>query len=167
MLGVKINDGGPQRSRITSVTVTFDRPVALDAGAITLTRRGGAAVTTTANASSGTQIVLTFTGSGTTSGSLNDGIYDLRVLASKTHTGDLAGTTMAADFARAFHRLFADGDGDGDVDNADRFDLRSTTNNRLGHAAFKWYFDYDADGDVDNADLFEVRGRARITYKSY
>src|SRR4051812_16709489 len=39
---IAINDGSAQRSMVDGVTVTFDQPVALDAGAIGLVGRNGA-----------------------------------------------------------------------------------------------------------------------------
>ena len=72
---------------------------------------------------------------------------------------------MAADATLAFHRLYSDADGDGDSDNADLFQVRSTYNKPITDPAFKWYFDYEQDGDVDNADLFQVRGRRATAFK--
>ena len=166
-----VNDGAAQRSKVDRATIAFDRAVTLDDGAISLARRDGVDVgvtTAVANPSGdGRTFVLTFAGPGAGGGSLPDGVYDLRVAAAKVRDRAVPVITLAADAAFAFHRLFGDADGDGDVDNADRFDLRSTTNKRVGHAAFKPYFDYDADDDVDNADLFQVRSRRRIAFTGY
>ena len=165
---VTVGDAGPQLSMVRSVAVTFNRPVTIAPGAATLVRRGGGGTFgLTLKQSDG--ITFTYDVAGTTmvGGSLPDGVYDLTIAASAVRAGSATGPAMAADYRFAFHRLFADADGDGDVDNADRFDLRSTTNKRVTSPAYKWYFDHDADGDVDNADLFEVRGRARVTFKGY
>ena len=172
---VVINDGNAQRSRVRQITVGFDRDVVLDAGAISLARTAGGPalsiplVVTPVNGGGAGGVAATYTVAFASpyDASLPDGIYTLAIAGGKVHAGSATGPAMAADHTSKFHRLFADADGDGDVDNADRFELRSTTNKREGNPAFKWYFDYDADGDVDNADLFEVRGRARIAYRGY
>src|SRR5207253_9363601 len=84
---VQINDGAAQRSRVTSVTITFDEPVAFvgaPENAFVLTRAGGgrALVTFTAKvATVGNHTVVTltdFSGPGT-GGSLLDGIYTLTI----------------------------------------------------------------------------------------
>ena len=65
----------------------------------------------------------------------------------------------------AFHRLFSDADGDGDSDNLDLFQLRTTYLKPSTDPAYKWYFDYDADGVVDNLDVFQVRSRRTIVFQ--
>ena len=74
---------------------------------------------------------------------------------------------MAADAMLAFHRLYSDADDDGDSDNADLFQVRSTYNKPAADPLFKSYFDYEQDGDVDNADLFQVRARRAKEFKGY
>src|SRR5206468_8207877 len=46
---IRINDGSGQRSMVTSITVTFTRPVSLDAGAFTLVGRNDAGAGTVVN----------------------------------------------------------------------------------------------------------------------
>src|SRR5207253_2950044 len=63
---IRINDGSGQRSMVTSITVTFTRPVSLDAGAFTLVGRNDAGAGTVVNvalAPDSFQVAtLTFTG---------------------------------------------------------------------------------------------------------
>lgn len=168
---VVLDSGNAQRSKVTSATVTFDRPVAVDAGAFTIVGRSGAGPDTTvvfSNPSNdGMTWLLTFTGTSVVAGSLADGIYDLTIVASKVHTGSPAGPAMAANFGATFHRLFSDVDGDGDSDNADLFQMRQTYSKFTGDAGFNAAFDYDGDGDVDNADVFQVRSRRAVEFKGY
>lgn len=171
---VTVNDGSdPQRSKVNSLTVTFNQPVTLDAGAFALAGRDGAGagtVLTVLPASGASQTFnLTFGGTSIVGGSLSDGVYDLTVAASKVHAAAVPAAAMAADYAFAFHRLFSDADGDGDSDNADLFAMRATygRNSTDDPSLYKPYFDYEADGDVDNADVFQVRARREVEFKNY
>jgi hypothetical protein len=136
--GFRVNDGSAQRSRVTSLTVTFSSPVpGLTAANFQLLGFPGT-VTVTPNGAN-TDYTLTFTGAGTEYGSLADGRYTLNVVG-------VTGLTGAGSFS--FHRLFGDSDGDRDVD---VFDLRAFTQalyNTGNLAAFDW----DNDGDVDIMD---------------
>jgi ELWxxDGT repeat protein len=168
---VGINDGSAQRSMVTRVMVTFDQPVALDAGAFTLLGRNGAGAGTQVTVSNplgdNRSYVLTFSGPGVVAGSLADGIYDLTVSAGAVHLGGAGGPGMAADFAFAFHRLFGDTDGDGDSDNADLFQFKSAYGASSADPRYRWYLDYDANGFVDNADIFQIGRRRSVTFKGY
>src|SRR5207253_8076850 len=86
----RVNDGNVQRSRVTSLTVTFDTQVTFAstvAAAFTLTRNGGGSVNFGATSSvvgGVTVVTLTkFTGTETQFGSLRDGRYTLTALASQ------------------------------------------------------------------------------------
>jgi hypothetical protein len=163
--------------------VGFSQPVTADPGAFVLAGRNGVAsgVTVTATPSAdGRSFALSFSGPGLVGGSLPDGVYDLTVVAGKIHSSAsttaaaaggfraaAAGPAMTTDATLTFHRLFSDADGDGDSDNADLFQVRSTYNKPNTDPAFKPQFDYDGDGDVDNADLFQVRSRRGVTFKGY
>jgi len=163
----QVNDGGPQRSRVTSVTVTFDRVVTLPVppeSAFTLTGPGGVVVALTADlsGSTGTQTVvrLTFSGAGTSGGSLIDGRFTLALDSSligdalgQSLDGDGDGTAGGA-YAAPFHRLFGDSDGDADVDAADFAAFRGAFGGVTNLA-----FDSDDDGDVDAADFAAFRQR--------
>src|SRR5262249_5019042 len=65
VLGVVVNDGAPQRSRVTSLTVTFSGGVTFDPGAFELLRQDGSPVgleIVTSLAEGRTVAVLTFAG---------------------------------------------------------------------------------------------------------
>ena len=159
--GVAVNDGSAQRSMVNSLTVTFDGPVAIDAGAFELTRQDGSPVGLNVAASvvdGRTVAVLTFAGPGVVGGSLADGGYTLTVRADRVHDrwgraldGDGDGAA-GGDRADGFARLFGDADGDGDVDGQDREAFRSAYGTTAGQAGYLWYFDFESDGDVDGAD---------------
>jgi hypothetical protein len=171
----QVNDGSAQRSRVTSLTVTFDAAVVF-AGpvgdAFALTRAGGGAVGFTATAAlvGGVTVVTldAFAGTDTESGSLRDGRYTLTALASRISAngqpldGDGDGQS-GGDFALALHRLYGDATGDGRVDNADFFLFRGTFGRSTGDPLYLAYFDANNDGRVDNADFFQLRARFGMT----
>jgi hypothetical protein len=173
--GVTVNGGAAQRSMVTTLAVTFDTTVTIAAGAFTLTRAGlpngqpgdGAAVgtvsVTTQTVGGVTVATLSFSGANVTAGSLADGNWTLAVDHTKVLT-TAGAVPMAADFTQAgIKRLFGDGNGDGRVDNADFFLLRSTFGLSAGQAGFLAAFDYDGSGLIDNADFFQFRARFGLT----
>ena len=158
---VAVNDGSTQRSRVNSVTVTFDGPVTLDAAAFALSRRDGSPVALNVSASSvkgQTIAVLTFVGSDIIGGSLSDGSYTLTVQADQIHDrwgreldGDGNGSA-GGDRVDSFFRQFGDADGDGHVDERDRGVFRSVFKTSAGEPGYLWYFDFNGDGNVDGQD---------------
>jgi len=163
---VQVNDGTTQRSRVTSLVVTFDQPAALPvnpADGFQLKRQSDNAAVLLAGSVAGNAVTLTFTGGPLDFGSLADGRYTLTVLASKIANldGNSDGTpgddyTLAGDPASApkLFRLFGDNDGDGDVDASDFGQFRQA----FGTAA-NLAFDFDNDGDVDASDFGQFRQR--------
>jgi len=161
---VVVNDGSPQRSRVTSLSITFSEVVNLPgspAAAFGIAGPGGAVAlaASTAVANGRTQVTLTFSGAGTESGSLADGSHELTLFASQL--ADLAGLPLDGnangvggdDYTATVQRLFGDADGDGDVDAADFGAFRAA----FGTNAFA--FDNDGDGDVDAGDFGQFRQR--------
>src|SRR5262249_13933764 len=74
--GVVVNDGSAQRSKVTSLTVTFSTVVHLDPGAFELVRQGGGVIDLSiaeAVVDGHTVDTLTFVGAGIIGGSLADG----------------------------------------------------------------------------------------------
>ena len=122
---VVVNDGSAQRSMVKSLTVNFDGPVTVDAGAFELSRPDGTLVGlnfATSIVNGRTVALLTFADPGLVGGSLADGNYSLTVRGNLVH--DAAGRsldgdgngTAGGDSSDAFFRLYGDSDGDRDVD---------------------------------------------------
>jgi hypothetical protein len=173
LTAVRVNDGSPQRSMVTSVTVTFNTVVALPlnpATAFSLTGPSGAiAVTVDLLQSTGTTTVarLKFAGPGVVAGSLPDGRYTLRVLA--TQVTDSFGQRLDGDGDSqpggdyvspgtvGLFRLFGDSDGNGVVDARDLFCFRQAFGSAAPDPAFPAYFDFDGSGAVDVPDLLRFR----------
>ncbi|MBX7105905.1 MAG: hypothetical protein K1X57_17610 [Gemmataceae bacterium] len=166
--GVVVNNGAPQRSRVTSITVSFDQAVVLPANAalaFQLRRLSdNAIVALNAAVTSGptTAVTLTFTGGPLEFGSLADGRYELTVFATQVAGGSLDGNgdgtsgdnfVLTSTGSAGIHRLFGDSDGDADVDSQD------FTAFRLAFGSSNPAFDGDGDGDVDAADftIFRLR----------
>jgi hypothetical protein len=174
--GTRVNDGSAQRSRVTSLAVTFSTQVTFattPGAAFTLTRTSdGAAVSFTATASViGGQTVVTldsFTGSAAEFGSLADGRYTLTALAGQITANGQAldgngdgtpGDDYTFGAAQGLFRLFGDSDGNGVVDALDLFRLRTSFGKTSADPGFLAYFDFDGSGAVDALDLFRFRQR--------
>lgn len=179
---IVINDGGPGRSQITSLAVTFDNEVNLTGSAFVLTNLDTQAALTTVQTSisvdSGrTVAVLTFgdgtsvaerDGVGELANSLEDGRYRLDVIASEVSTTS-GGIAMASSVslgdqaADGFFRLYGDDDGSGVVNLFDFAAFRASFG--LGSLApgFNAGLDEDGNGIVDLFDFAAFRanfGRA-------
>jgi hypothetical protein len=165
---VAVNSGAAQRSRVTSMTVTFSQPVTLPsdpAAAFQLTRQGDNAPVNLTATVADNAVTLHFIGGAAEFGSLADGRYTLAVLASQVNGGAFDGNgdgvpgdnfVLVGDPVSApkLFRLFGDHDGDGDVDAADFGAFRQS----FGGVAIL-AFDSDGDGDVDAADFSAFRLR--------
>ncbi len=167
VLAIQINDGSPQRSRITSLTVTFDSPVNLPANPTTafeLKRLSDSAIVTTSASLAGNAVTLTFTGGLFESGSLPDGRYMLTALSSQIGNADVQldgdGNGVGGDDfvllgtpANGLFRLFGDTDGDGGVAASDFIQFR------LALGGNSVIFDFDNDGAVAAGDFIQFRLR--------
>lgn len=170
-----VNDGELQRSRVTSLRVTFDRIVDMPSGpatAFVLTRVGPGGPTgsvdliadTSPSTPTQTIVRLTFIGDLTDgTGSVLEGRYDFRVLASEVSASAVAldgngDGTPGDDYVSpsgGIIRFSGDADGNGAVNFADFLLFRSS----FGNAKFDPGFDFDADGDVDFVDFLMFRSR--------
>ena len=161
--GVVVGDGTAQRSMVTSLTVTFSQVVSFAgpvADAFQLTRNGGGAVNFQASASTiGGVTVVTlngFSGVETQNGSLIDGRYTFRALASQISSAGGAlngGNDFVFGDADGLFRFFGDITGDRRVDIAD-FGIFSTSYNlQLGQTGYIAAFDFNGDNRVDIADF--------------
>jgi hypothetical protein len=165
---VTVNSGQTdttQRSRVTTLTVTFNRQVNVTAGAFSMsgvsisgsTLTGVTVAHTTSNATGVTVATLTFSGTNTDAGSLADGKWTLTVDKTKV---DSSGTFMGANYASSgIYRLFGDINGDRAVDTADLFAFRQSFGKVSGDTAYNMAFDFNNDGSVDTSDLFQFRLR--------
>ncbi|HXG08273.1 MAG TPA: autotransporter-associated beta strand repeat-containing protein [Gemmataceae bacterium] len=175
VVSVVINDGSAQRSKVTSITVTFTDIVTLAPGAFELRRQGGNTVNlqvATSVVNDRTVAVLTFTGPDIIGGSLADGNYTLTINSALVHDnfgqaldGDGDGV-LGGDRVDSFFRLFGDADGDRDVDRRDLALFRSTFRKRAGDPGFLAFFDFDGDGDVDRRDQREFNKRRGRTLRA-
>ena len=171
---VVVNDGNAQRSKVASLTITFNQLVTLGDGTFEVLMKGSGAGLVALVASSSiinnkTVVTLTFSGSLTEYGSLKDGEYQLTIKGDKVASvattavfdGDGNGAAggnyvFGASAADKFFRKFGDSDGDHDVDSLDLARFRQSY---LTPSNYNWYFDFDGDGDVDTLDLARFRLR--------
>jgi probable HAF family extracellular repeat protein len=168
VVSTQVNDGSAQRSRVTSLTITFSTQVSFAStpgAAFTLTRISDSApvgFTATASIIGGVTIVTLngFTGSATQFGSLADGRYTLTALASQISAG---GQQMTSDYtfgdAQGLYRFFGDIDGDRHVDIADFAIFSNSFNSSTGQQNYLAYLDFNGDGHIDIADFgqFSIR----------
>ncbi|HEY2786570.1 MAG TPA: Ig-like domain-containing protein [Fimbriiglobus sp.] len=174
---LQINGGVAQRSRITTISVPFNTAVDIQPGAFTLTRTslpggtpdstaitsaaGGQITVTTALVNGKTVATLTFTGAGgVDSGSLDDGVWQLKVDATKVAAvngglnmvGDFLSPTTPGDFTTRIYRLFGDFNQDGSVDVLDKVPFDQTLNLTTSDAGFLAAADKNNDGSIDVID---------------
>jgi hypothetical protein len=176
--GTQVNDGSAQRSRVTSLQVTFSTQVSFattPGAAFTLIRNSdGAPVmfTATANVVGGVTVVTLngFSGSATEFGSLADGRYTLTALASQISAGGQAlnggggvGTNYTFGSAQGLFRLYGDVNGDGVVNGLDLALFRSAFGSAAGDANFLAYLDFTGDGVLNGLDLAQFRTRFGTT----
>ncbi len=170
---IQVNDGSAQRSRVTSLLVTFDQHVTLPgapSSAFQLVRQGnGLVVGLTAavdDTGAGTAVTLTFTTGPVESTSLADGRYALTVVANSVSGGNFDGNGNGAaqgsplddyvvigDLANKLFRLFGDVDGDGTIAASDFIQFR------LAFGGTSFAFDFDGDGSVSANDFIQFRLR--------
>jgi hypothetical protein len=175
VLSTQVNDGAAQRSRITSLQVTFSAQVTFAgtvASAFMLTRNGGGAVAFAASASvvNGVTVVSlnSFTGSETEFGSLKDGRYTLTALAGQITFNGLqldgngdgtAGDNLTFGDNQGLFRYFGDVNGDQVVNGFDLGFFRNTFGTAAGDPNYLSYFDFNGDGVINGFDLGQFRTR--------
>jgi subtilisin-like proprotein convertase family protein len=172
---VSVNAGAAQRSRVTTIAVTFSQLVNLPANpadAFLLTRNGGGTVTFTAMASvvNGVTVVTldNFTGAETEFGSLRDGRYTMTILANQVSNsfgqldgnGDgIAGDNFTFGDNQGLFRYFGDVNGDQVVNGFDLGLFRNAFGTAAGDPNYLSYFDFNGDGVINGFDLGQFRTR--------
>ncbi len=176
VVGVAVNGTAAQRSRVTSVSVTFSAQVAFAdpanvAAAFQLARIGGGAVggftATVAIVDGATVVTLNgFSGAETQFGSLADGRYRLTVRASQVIglDGDGNGTggddfTLTGSVANGLYRLYGDTNGDATVNAADFGPFRAAFGSSAVQAGYLDYLDFNGDGIINAFDFAQFRLR--------
>lgn len=170
LLKTVIGDGSAQRSQVRSISLTFDRPVTLAAGAVSLAVYGGNSATGTpsdASVALGTPVssdggvtwvvpISSNTANSNASGSLDDGIYVVTVHAAGV-TDALSRNLIGGDQSTTFHRLFGDLNGDARVNSADYFQFRKAFGSMTGQPQFNLLFDADGNGSINSADYLAFK----------
>ncbi|HTK76939.1 MAG TPA: choice-of-anchor Q domain-containing protein, partial [Gemmataceae bacterium] len=169
---VKVNDGSAQRSRVSSLTVSFDGTlqfVGAAADAFSLRRSDGLVIGLIAsvdNTGGRTTVTLTFTGTGLEANSLADGNYALVIFGAAARSGpsgpplDADGDGLpGGDLTYQFHRLFGDVNGDKSVNGLDLTAFRSAFGTAIGDATYNAAFDVNGDGIINGLDLTAFRIR--------
>ncbi len=164
-----INGAESQRSKVTSLTVTFDQVITFSgsvASAFNLRHSVNDAVVNLAatvnNTSTSTAVTLSFISGSVDGSSLADGRYTLTALASQVNNGNFDGNgdgtpgdnyTLIGTPVNGLFRLFGDADGDGTVAANDFIQFR------LALGGTNSTFDFDNDGSVSASDFIQFRLR--------
>jgi len=177
LASIVVNKGAVQRSMVAEMAVTFDSKVTFtgspEAAFSLVNLKTGVPVMLSAaidNSGTGTVVTLTFVGGSVDlGGSLADGRYELQIHANQFGGGGFDGNgngwpgddyTLIGDPAtNKLFRLFADINGDGDVDSQDFLAFRTAAGTATGQPSFDAAFDFDGDGDVDAFDFLRFRAR--------
>lgn len=174
ILSTQVNDGTAQRSRVTSMTITFDTPVTFagaPGAAFTLTRNSDNAVigfTPHVSTVNGETVVVldSFTGTATDFGSLADGRYTLTAVAGQISSGGVAldggsgtGTNYTFSDSQGLFRMYGDVNGDQTVNGFDLGFFRSAFGTAAGDPNYLSYLDVNGDGVINGFDLGQFRTR--------
>lgn len=161
-----------QRSEVRDLALSFDQPVTMGAGAVTLGRFSGTTasgpmsdateglgVPTSADGGT-TWIIPVLAGTDHTdaTGSLRDGIYLATVHAADV-TDPSNSPLAGGDRVIQFERLFGDFDGNGAVNGADYFAFKKAFGTVAGDSGYSASLDYDANGRINTADYFQFKQR--------
>ncbi|MDB5327509.1 MAG: hypothetical protein JWM57_3078 [Phycisphaerales bacterium] len=178
--GIVLDDGTAQRSRVRSLTVTFNGTIpagSIAAGAFTVSQISGPVIqsytasvaSVTAIGTTQTAVKLTFSGAGVVNGSVADGRYTLSIDGSKiTDTtgapADAAGTNVAGSIRTYnFSRLSADADGNNTVDFNDFLILQNAFNTTAASPNYNSGADNDGNGAVDFNDFLILQNQFNHT----
>jgi autotransporter-associated beta strand protein len=176
----QINDGSAQRSRVTSLTVTFNAPVtfSITAGtAFTLVRNSDGAIeqfTATAAVMGGVTVVTlnNFGGDAAQFGSLADGRYTLTALASQITVagqrldgnGDgISGDDYVFGNSQGLYRFFGDVNGDRTVNGLDFGFFKNAFGTQVSDPNYLRFFDFNGDGVINGFDFGQFKLRFGTT----
>lgn len=174
---IQINGGASSRSQLSSLKVTFNQIVehpalngAFEIRNLSLDQIVRSIVVTPTDVDNKTEVVLSFENQNALAVILDDGNYELRVLASAVSTAGANSFPMVQDHyfgtnsgevsqTDAFFRHFGDTDGDRDIDGQDygRFGLAFLQDPASG--LYNAQLDFDGDGDVDGQDYSQFQRR--------
>jgi hypothetical protein len=159
---VQVNDGAAQRSRVSSLQVTFNAVPSFSTGSINalqLKRQSDGAVVPLTLQWNSNVVTLTFSGPLNQFGTLADGRYDLLFRGDQFANFDPNGDgNFNEDYVFQFHRLFGDGNGDGAVTAID-FNVFRLAYGQTGPSPF----DFQDDNAVTATDFNEFRLRYGMT----
>lgn len=167
---VSVNDGAIQRSRVDSLTITFEGEVSVASDAFLIRNRAtGAAVSyqvaSPVFANGATTVRLTFSGVESSLGSLNDGNYELTILADRVFSQDgfgldsnrdgIAGDDDAFGDVESdnFFRLYGDSTGNRFLNSRDFRDFRTTYGVLSTSVLFNASFDFDGNNIINGRDF--------------
>ena len=170
-----VNDGTPQRSRVTTIDVRFTTVVTFagplqDAFRVTRTGPGTPTGDVTLGvdltASTATQTIarLSFSGPLAEFGSLIDGNYTLTVFSSQVSAGGSAfdgnlDGSPGGDLSLNLYRLFGDVNGDKTVNITDLTAFRNAFGATTADANYSPSLDFNGDGVINLTDLTQFRNR--------
>ena len=163
---MQIDDGSGQRSRVASLTVTFNTLVNVSASSFSISGFSGTiGVDTSLSTATQTIARLTFTGGGVVGGSLADGNYTLTILGSQV--SDLSGQLLDGDgdgqpggnSTQSFFRFFGDVNGDRLVNGFDFGFFKDAFGTQVGDANYRAYFDFNGDGVINGLDFGQFKTR--------
>jgi hypothetical protein len=157
---VQINDGSPQRSRISRLVLTFDDVVTLEPGSLRLYRGQTRVKLNVVTEIVGDHTVATLTFPRKQAlqplqgGNYTLAIRGMRVESQYGFKMDADGDGEEGGKARIqFRSRFGDGNGDGQLDSVDRDLFLPALGSSEGDPEYLWYFDRNGDGVIDNKDL--------------
>ncbi|CAN5610266.1 hypothetical protein BH11PLA2_BH11PLA2_06880 [soil metagenome] len=157
-----VNGGAVQRSRVTSLAVTFNSTVTLLPNAFTLTRAGGGTIpalnVSTQTVSGVTVATITFSGAGSEFGSVSDGLYTLTVNAGTVR--DVPSSLLnTASQSYTFTRIYGDADGNRTINGSDLVSF----GNAFSSIGSNLIFDADGNNTINGSDLVVFGNRFGTT----
>ena len=174
---VEVNDGEATRSRLSSVKVRFNQTVqhpsvveAFEIRNLTTQQLIRSVIATPTDVNGKTEVLLQFENQSPAPVILDDGNYELRVLAARVNSYSAGASLMVSDFVfgteagmvdatDAFFRFYGDTDGDRDVDAQDYGAFGLSFLQDVGSPLLNDQLDADGDGDVDGRDFSQFRLR--------